>query len=282
MLTRRAFTAASFARVVSANDKIRFGVIGAGGISRADIKAFLLNQGTECVAICDVDDKQLAKRLESLNTDHGIKPETTKDYRRVVDRKDIDVCLVCTPDHWHALPAIYAVPGRQGRVWRSRWPPRWKRAARCARRYGEESRSCRWARSGGAGAHYNEAVEMVQSGKLGKVRQVRCWAYLDWVTDIGNPPDGRAAGGRGLRHVAGPGARAPVQPQPVPLQLPVVLGLCRRADDGLGRAPDQRRAWAMGPERPKAVISSGGKYALKTTRRRRTRRSRFMISRRTR
>ncbi len=131
MLTRRAFTAASLARVVSANDKIRFGVIGAGGISRADIKAFLLNQGTECVAICDVDDKQLAKRLESLNTDHGIKPETTKDYRRVVDRKDIDVV-----PGLHAGPLARAaddcgVPGGQGRVRaRSRWRRRLRKGGR--------------------------------------------------------------------------------------------------------------------------------------------------------
>jgi predicted dehydrogenase len=190
MLTRRAFTAASLARVVSANDKIRFGVIGAGGISRADIKAFLLNQGTECVAICDVDDKQLAKRLESLNTDHGIKPETTKDYRRILDRKDIDVVVVCTPDHWHALCAIHACQAGKDVYCEKPLSTSIVEGRAMIEAVRQNKRVLQMGTQWRSGAHYKEAIDYVHSGKLGKVRQVRVWAYLEWVKGAGNPPDG--------------------------------------------------------------------------------------------
>ena len=195
--TRRAFLQTSLtsavlaagARPAAASDRVRIGLIGCGGISVADTRAFLAHPECEIAAICDVDDDQLKKTLDRLDKLGRRRPDAVKDFRRVVDRKDVDVCLVCTPDHWHAIPTIAAMQaGKDVYVEKPLATSIAEgRAMRDAAR--ELGRVCQMGTHWRSGQHWGEAAEMVRSGKLGKVRQVRCWAYLDWIGDIGNPPD---------------------------------------------------------------------------------------------
>ena len=90
------------------NDKIRLGLIGCGGQGQVDLKCFFLNPEIDCAVICDVDDDQLAKGVALCQEQRGKAPDTTRDFRRVLDRKDVDVVLIATPDHWHALPMVMA------------------------------------------------------------------------------------------------------------------------------------------------------------------------------
>ncbi|MDR3717526.1 MAG: Gfo/Idh/MocA family oxidoreductase [Bryobacteraceae bacterium] len=257
-----AFAAGARAASVAPSDKVRIGMIGCGGISVADSNAFLSHPECEIVAICDVDDAMIGKTLERLDKLRGMKPDTVKDYRRVVDRKDIDVVLVCTPDHWHALPAIAAMQtGKDVYVEKplatSVLESRAVRdAARQTRRVAQMGTHWR------SGPHYAEAVEMVQSGKIGKVRQVRCFAYLDWVTDCGNPPDGPVPAGVDYDMWLGPAPLRPFNKNRFHFNFRWFW------DYGGGLMTDwgvhliNVALWAMGPEWPKSVISSGGKYAL--------------------
>ena len=241
-----AFAAGARAASVAPSDKVRIGMIGCGGISVADSNAFLSHPECEIVAICDIDDAMISKTLERLDKLHGMKPDTAKDYRRVVERKDIDVVLVCTPDHWHALPAIAAMhAGKDVYVEKPLATSVLEsRAVRDAAR--QTKRVVQMGTHWRSGPHYAEAVEMVQSGKLGKVRQVRCFAYLDWVTDCGNPPNGPIPAGVDYDMWLWASSVASLQQESLPFQLPLVLGLRRRADDRLGRAPDQYRAMGHG------------------------------------
>ena len=90
-------TAASAGRVLGANDRIRIGVIGAGGRGR-----YLMNQlknigGVEFAAVCDVYDV----RREQAAKQAGAPVETYLEHQRLLDRNDIDAVIVATPDHWH-------------------------------------------------------------------------------------------------------------------------------------------------------------------------------------
>ena len=127
------------AATVAASDRVRIGLIGCGGISVADSNAFLAHPETEIVMVCDVDDARIAKTVERLEKIRDKKPDTTKDYRRVVERKDIDVCIVCTPDHWHALPTIAACRRAKTCTWRSRWRRRSPRGADARRGPADEA-----------------------------------------------------------------------------------------------------------------------------------------------
>lgn len=90
---------------VAANDRIRIGLIGAGIIGHFDTDAALKVPGVEMVAACDLYDG----RIEAAKEKWGKGIFTTRDYRELLNRKDIDAVLVCTPDHWHQRIAIDAM-----------------------------------------------------------------------------------------------------------------------------------------------------------------------------
>jgi predicted dehydrogenase len=99
MQSRRGFLAgaAVAAKAVAASDRIRFAIIGAGSRGSYVGGVFAGMPDVDCVAVCDVykpTRDQVAAKLPG-------KPEPVNDYRRVLDRKDIDAVLIATPDHWH-------------------------------------------------------------------------------------------------------------------------------------------------------------------------------------
>ncbi|MBL0157364.1 MAG: Gfo/Idh/MocA family oxidoreductase [Bryobacterales bacterium] len=265
VFTRRTLMGAALGApsILAASDRVRVGLIGCGGISTADVNAFLATPGTEIPFICDVDEALMRKTADRLEKQTGLRPAMVKDYRRVVDQKDIDVCLICTPDHWHALPTLAAFQAgkdvyvekplattvEEGRIMRD-----------AAKRHGRIAQMGTHWRSG---AHYKEAVEMVQAGKLGKVRQVRCWAYLDWIMDIGNPLDTTPPEGVDYDMWLGPAPLRPFNPNRFHFNFRWFWDYAGGLMTDWGVHLINLALWAMGPEWPKAVISSGGKYALK-------------------
>jgi len=112
-----------------------------------------------------------------------------KDFRRVTDRTDIDACLVATPDHWHALPTIMACQaGKDVYVEKPLATSIGEgRAMLDAAR--KHNRVVQMGTQWRSGEHYRQAVDYVHSGRLGKIRLVRCWAYLTWVHSVGKPAD---------------------------------------------------------------------------------------------
>ncbi len=89
----------------SANDKIRFAAIGVGGMGSADVRSALLAPGTELVAVADCYQGRLERARERWGKHIGV----TRDYRELLDRKDIDAVIIGTPDHWHQTIAIEAM-----------------------------------------------------------------------------------------------------------------------------------------------------------------------------
>ncbi len=116
-----AFVRSARAAEPGPNAKVRIGLIGCGGMGQGDLSCFLLNPEVDCVAICDVDDARIAKGVEICQQKRGKKPYTTKDFRRVLDRKDMDAVIIATPDHWHALPDR-SWPARPKRTFTSKSP----------------------------------------------------------------------------------------------------------------------------------------------------------------
>lgn len=90
---------------ISANDRIRLGLIGSGIIGHYDLNCALRVPGTEVVAVCDLYDARLVRAKEVW----GSQLFTTRDYREVLARNDIDAVLICTPDHWHDRISIDAL-----------------------------------------------------------------------------------------------------------------------------------------------------------------------------
>ncbi len=85
-----------------------------------DLNTFLDYPETECVALCDVDDEWLNKRAADVEKKNREKkyPHLYKDWRRVIDNKDVDVVIIGTPDHWHCLPTVWACQAGKRRICR--------------------------------------------------------------------------------------------------------------------------------------------------------------------
>jgi predicted dehydrogenase len=102
---------AGYAQEVVARKSKRVGLIGTGWYGKSDLFRLLQIAPIEVVSLCDVDRRMLAETAEMVAARQASKqkPRTYGDYREMLGQRDLDVVLVATPDHWHALPMIAAV-----------------------------------------------------------------------------------------------------------------------------------------------------------------------------
>jgi len=96
-------------RNVAPSDRVRVAIIGLGSQGRSHMNWFNALPDVEVAALCDLDKIRLeaaATQLKSVNPD--ARPDLYSDFRKILERKDIDAVSCATPDHWHALVAISA------------------------------------------------------------------------------------------------------------------------------------------------------------------------------
>ena len=191
--------------VLGANDRIRLGLIGCGRQGVDDMKYFI-KQGVEAAAVCDVYEPNLQKGLEAA----GGNAKTLKDFRQVLDDKEIDAVIVATPDHWHALPTVMAC--QAGKDVYVEKPicvavEEGKKMVEAARKYKRVVQVGLWQRSN---LHFQKAVQLVQDGLIGKVTFVRTENYSNiYPEGIGNPPDSDPPPGLDWDMWLGPAPKVP-------------------------------------------------------------------------
>ncbi len=191
--------------VLGANDRVRIGAIGTGRQALSNMKAFQ-KHGAEVVAVCDVYEPNLAKGKAQA----GEAAVAHADFRRVLDDKTIDLVIVSTPDHWHALPTVMACQaGKDVFVEKpvSVAVEEGKAMLAAARQHQRVVQVALWQRSN---AHFQQAVQIVRSGLLGKVTSVRTWNYSNGSPlGIGAPPDSGPPAGLDWDAWLGPAPRVP-------------------------------------------------------------------------
>jgi FlaA1/EpsC-like NDP-sugar epimerase len=92
----------------AASERVRVGIVGAGGRAASLIASFSANQWVEVVGIADLDSNRLPMGLESAAKLQGIRPRGEGDFRKLIDDPSIDALVVGTPDHWHAKMLVDA------------------------------------------------------------------------------------------------------------------------------------------------------------------------------
>jgi predicted dehydrogenase len=155
------------ASVFGANDRIVTGHIGVKNQGTGNLKAFLQN----AAAVCDVDQKVLGDAVKLVEKSGG-KVAAFEDYRRLLDRKDIDAVVIATPDHWHALMTIHAC--QAGKDVYCEKPlsltiSEGRKMVQAAREHGRIVQTGSQQRSD---ARFRRACELVRSGRIGKLQTV--------------------------------------------------------------------------------------------------------------
>lgn len=193
-MERRSFVAASAAlaataataRGQSSQDKIRLGVIGCGRRARSNLRSVLkLSDDIEVVALSEVYKPNLELTLAMVP---GAK--IYPDFRELIAAEDIDAVLIATPDHWHAYMSVEACKaGKDVYVEKpiSVTVHEGQMMVKAARKYDRVVQVGTQQRSG---KHFQEAKDIVQSGRLGTISFVRTWNYANmYPLGIGEPPD---------------------------------------------------------------------------------------------
>lgn len=180
-------------RVLGANERVRFALIGCGGRGKMVARG-LIENGAELVYVCDLHGGRLASAAEGFGQVQGRKPKTAKTMREVLDSKDVDAVMIGLPDHWHGPASILACQaGKDVYVEKPHAHNIWegRKMVEAARKYkrilqvGTQNRS----------APYNKAaLEYIKSGKLGNIPFVKVYNLKPGgpfsLGDAGTPPAG--------------------------------------------------------------------------------------------
>ena len=186
-----AFTSLPSFAVDFGDVKKRVGLIGCGWYGKIDLLRLIQVAPVEVVSLCDVDTNMLSDAAEIVATRQlsKKKPRTYADYRTMLKEKDLDVVLIATPDHWHALPMIEACKAGADIYCQK---PVGVDVVECqamvaaARKYGRVVQIGTQRRST---PHLIEARDrVIKEGKLGTIARVEICCYYH-MRASGNPPD---------------------------------------------------------------------------------------------
>ncbi|MDR2497072.1 MAG: Gfo/Idh/MocA family oxidoreductase [Tannerellaceae bacterium] len=190
------------------SNKVRVGLIGCRSQGYSNLNVFLDYPEVECVALCDVDENWLSRRAADVEKKTGRKPAALyKDWRRLIDNKNIDAVIIGTPDHWHCLQMIAAVQaGKDVYVEKplSNTIEECNLMLRAARRYNRVVQVGQWQRSD---PHWHEAATFIRDGKIGRVRTVKVWAWQDGKPTLPVKPDSAPPAGVDYDMWLGPAPR---------------------------------------------------------------------------
>jgi len=196
-------TALASTKAFGANDRLRIGVIGAGGRMRQ-----LLNAAESTgvpFEIVSVNDVYTPRRDEVKTRPSATAAITSGDYREVLDNKDVDAVIIATPDHWHVRIAVAALAAGKDVYLEKPVTHTLEEAAALQKSVRSSKQILQSGMQQRSWAHFRNAVDLIQGGALGQVTQVRTYwwqnyslnwapkpvdvAQLDWKQWLGGAPD---------------------------------------------------------------------------------------------
>jgi len=246
--------------LISANEKINVGVIGVNGMGWSDLTSFMKIPEVNIAALCDVDDNVLNYRKYDLAR-KGIQTKTYGDYRKMLESKDLDVIIIGTPDHWHCLQMVEACEaGKDVYVEK----PVGNSIDECStmvaaqKKYNKVVQAGQWQRSM---PHFVDALNFIKSGKLGKIRTVKAWAYQGWMTNIEVKPDGPVPAGVNYEMWLGPATKRPFNPNRFHFNFRWYWDYAGGLMTDWGVHLIDYALLGMNAAFPKSAVALGGKYA---------------------
>lgn len=172
---------------VAPSDRLRVAHIGVGGMGNNHMKWFAGLPEVDVVALCDVDEQHLATSLKTMETlQPGKKVDGYGDFRKILDRKDIDAITCATPDHWHAQIATLAFQAGKDVYGEKPLSYDVQEGQLMLKNQQQHNRIFQLGTQIHATDNYHRVVEIIQAGAIGKVHTVRLWKN-DGSPDLGQP-----------------------------------------------------------------------------------------------
>jgi predicted dehydrogenase len=203
-----ALTAASYRRVLGANDRVGVGFIGFGLIGKRHVIDFQSEPDVTCIAVCDAH----RGRADEGRSLAGGGCRGVADFRRLLDDREVQAVVISTPDHWHALMTMLAcAAGKDVYVEKpltlfvreGGWMVDVARRHRSVVQVGTQQRS---------GRHYERARQLIRDGHIGRVHSVRMHAYRNIMPGFGSPADCEPPPDLDWDMFLGPAPRRPYNP----------------------------------------------------------------------
>ena len=254
--------------IMGANEKIRTGHIGVGGMGRRNLGEFVLGMheelNVEPIAICDLAPPQVDRAAGMVESVIGKKPSTHTYLEEVIANKDVDACVICTPDHWHTIPTLMASDAGKDIYTEKPLCTTIIEGITLVDTIKKNNTVFQAGTMQRSGEQFQEAVEVVRSGYLGKIARVETWSHDgEPVEGIGDPPDQDAPPWLDWERYIG-------WTKPVPFNKNRYIYNFRWfLDYSGGKVTDwgahliDIALWAMGEDKkPKTIASQGGKYVL--------------------
>lgn len=254
-------TALSSSRVFGANDRIQVGFVGYGLIGAQHVHDFSNQKDAELAAMCDVYQPRLEQGVQAC----GGRAKAFKDFRRLLDDKDIQAVVISTPDHWHCLMAMMACAAGKDVyvekplslfVQEGRWLTNVARKYNRVVQVGTQQRS---------GKHYRAGKELIAGGHIGKVHAARSGSFRNIMPGFGSPPDGSVPAGFDYDMWLGPAPQRPFNPHRGIYHFRWFWDYSGGQMTNLGAHQIDIVQWFMNLKGPTRVASFGGRVALEST-----------------
>ena len=178
------FSAASYGRIVGANERIRLSIVGLNGRGTALATNFARLSECEVATVCDVDRRALDKCVDAVKKVQNTSPKTEKDFRVSLADRDIDAVVIAMPDHWHTPAALLALQaGKHVYLEKpvSHNPREGEMLVEATAKYGKVVQIGNQRRSW---PNLIEAIQAIQGGVIGKVHSGKMW-YANARASIG-------------------------------------------------------------------------------------------------
>ena len=256
-------TAKSYGQILGANERLNFAVIGLHGRAYAHLSSLKANQNAARVThVCDVDSNTLAKFAAATQQMMGSAPASDKDFRRILEQKDVDAITIATPDHWHTPMAIDGLQaGKHVYVEKpcSHNPAEGVLLLEAVRKYGKQVQMGTQQRSS---PHTIEIVQRIHGGLIGRPYYAKAW-YSNTRKSIGYGKPAPVPAQLDWDLWQGPAPRQPYKDnvQPYNWHWFRVWGTGETLNNGTHEVDVCR--WALDVDYPNRVTASGGRYAFK-------------------
>jgi len=249
--------------VLGANERLRMGLIGAGGMGQADLRDFLRTGQVDVVAIADVYEPHLD---DAIGMTLG-KAKGYKDFRRLLDLKDVDAVIIATPDHWHAIPMIMACEAGKDVYVEKPLSHTLEEGRKMVEAAARHNRVVQVGTQQRSGEHFQKAVELVRAGKIGKVSYAETWIHSNQFPDgIENPPDGDPPPWLDWDLWLGPAPKRAYNRNRAIYNFRWFWDYSGGILTDWGTHLIDIVHWAMGVDAPKTVFATGGKVLLEDNR----------------